>query len=81
MELFALPTQPGLMPLWGAFLTHVRAAIWLAGEPTPGAMELLRGLRIELIPAGEGVEHPQGAAQTLRAALTSSNLPRLSSAF
>jgi hypothetical protein len=41
----------------------------------------LRGLRIDFALADEGVEHPQGAAQTLRAALTSSSLPRLSSSY
>jgi hypothetical protein len=81
VELFAVPSEEGLRPLWGAFLTHVRAAIWLSGEPDDAAKELLRGQRIDYVLASEGVEHPQGAAQTLRAALTSSNLPRLSSTY
>lgn len=81
IELFALPTDGTLSPLWGAFLTHVRAAIWLTGEPDALARDQLRSLRIEHVLASEGVEHPQGAAQTLRAALTSTNLPRLSSTY
>jgi hypothetical protein len=81
VELFAVPTEPGLRPLWGAFLTHARAAIWLGEAPDPEAQELLRGLRIDYAQADEGVEHPQGAAQTLRAALASSSLPRLSSSY
>jgi DNA-binding response OmpR family regulator len=79
IELFAVPADPQFRPLWGAFLTHARAAIWLRGEVDVEARELLRGLRLDFVPASEGFEHPQGAAQTLRAALTSSNLPRLSS--
>jgi DNA-binding response OmpR family regulator len=81
IELFAIPSEESLRPLWGAFLTHVRAAIWLNGEPDDAAKELLRSQRIDYVLASEGVEHPQGAAQTLRAALTSSNLPRLSSTY
>jgi CheY-like chemotaxis protein len=81
IELFAVPTDPGLRPLWGAFLTHVRAAIWLGEAPDGEAQDLLKGLRIDFALADEGVEHPQGAAQTLRAALTSSSLPRLSSSY
>jgi DNA-binding response OmpR family regulator len=81
IELFAIPSEESLRPLWGAFLTHVRAAIWLNGEPDEAAKELLRSQRIDYVLASEGVEHPQGAAQTLRAALTSSNLPRLSSTY
>jgi hypothetical protein len=81
VELFAVPTDPGLRPLWSAFLTHARVAIWLGAAPDPEAQELLRGLRIDWVQADEGVEHPQGAAQTLRAALTSSSLPRLSSSY
>lgn len=81
LELYAIPTDPGLRPLWGAFLTHVRAAIWLGEAPDPEAQDLLRSLRIDYALGDEGVEHPQGAAQTLRAALTSSSLPRLSSSY
>jgi hypothetical protein len=81
IELFAVPAEPQFRPLWGAFLTHARAAIWLQGEVDDEARELLRSLRLDFVPASEGYEHPQGAAQTLRAALTSSSLPRLSSSI
>ena len=81
LELYAIPTDRGLRPLWGAFLTHVRAAIWLGEAPDTEAQDLLKGLRIDYALADEGVEHPQGAAQTLRAALSSSSLPRLSSSY
>jgi CheY-like chemotaxis protein len=81
LELYAIPTDQGLRPLWGAFLTHVRAAIWLGEAPDTEAQDLLKGLRIDYALADEGVEHPQGAAQTLRAALSSSSLPRLSSSY
>jgi CheY-like chemotaxis protein len=79
IELFAIPAEAQFRPLWGAFLTHARAAIWLRGDVDNEARELLRGLRLDFVEASEGFEHPQGAAQTLRAALSSSSLPRLSS--
>jgi DNA-binding response OmpR family regulator len=79
IELFAVPADAQFRPLWGAFLAHARAAVWLRGEIDMEARELLRSLRIDVVLASEGFEHPQGAAQTLRASLTSSNLPRLSS--
>src|SRR5690606_21889243 len=80
VELFALPTDQALRPLWGAFLAPVRAAIWLT-EPLPDATarELLRTLRVAFVQATDGWEHPQGAAETLRAALATTTRPQVHS--
>lgn len=82
VELFALPTDPSLRPLWGAFLGPVRAAVWLT-EPGPDghARELLRALRVQLVQATEGWEHPQGAAETLRAALATTTRAPVQSSY
>jgi CheY-like chemotaxis protein len=82
LELFALPTDPALRPLWGAFLGSVRAGIWL-GEPLPDepTRELLRALRVQLVQAAEGWEHPQGAVEALRAALATTTRAQVQSTF
>ncbi|MFT3925952.1 MAG: DUF4388 domain-containing protein [Myxococcales bacterium] len=82
VELFALPTDPALRPLWGAFLGPVRAAVWLT-EPLPDAIgwELLRALRVQVVQATEGWEHPQGAAETLRAALATTTRSQVQSSY
>ena len=82
VELFALPIDRELRALWGAFLAPVRAAVWLSEDaPDREARELLRALRVDIVQATEGWEHPQGAAETLRAALTSSTRPRVQSSY
>jgi CheY-like chemotaxis protein len=82
VEIFAAPIDPVLRALWGAFLSHVRAAIWLSeGPPDAHARDQLRSLRIEVTQATPGWEHPQGAAETLRAALTSATRPPMQSAY
>jgi DNA-binding response OmpR family regulator len=82
LDLFALPTDPSLRPLWGAFLGPVRAGIWL-DEPLPDgdARELLRSLRVHLVQAAEAWEHPQGAAESLRAALATTTRAQVQSAY
>jgi CheY-like chemotaxis protein len=82
LELFALPIDHELRPLWGAFLGSVRAGIWL-GEPLPdaGARELLRALRVDLVQAADGWEHPQGAAESVRAALATTTRSRVQSSY
>ncbi len=82
VELFAAPIDRGLRPLWGAFLSHARAAIWLSDElPDDHAREQLKNLRIEVVPVSSGWEHPQGAAQTLRSALSSATRPATQSSY
>jgi CheY-like chemotaxis protein len=82
VELFALPIDRELRALWGAFLAPVRAAVWLCEDaPDKEARDLLRALRVDIVQATEGWEHPQGAAETLRAALTSSTRPRVQSSY
>ncbi len=82
VELFALPTDPTLRPLWGAFLGPVRAGLWLT-EPLPDgvARELLRSLRVQLVQATEGWEHPQGAAEALRLALATTTRAQVQSTY
>src|SRR5262249_31985841 len=82
VELFALPTDDALRPLWGAFLGPVRAGIWLT-DPLPdrGTRELLRALRVDVVQATDGWEHPQGAAETLRAALVTTTRPTVQSSY
>jgi DNA-binding response OmpR family regulator len=76
VELFAVPIDRELRPLWGALLSHVRVAIWLGDAlPDDHAREQLKHLRIDVVPVSSGWDHPQGAAETLRAALTSSTRP------
>ena len=82
VELFALPIDRELRALWGAFLAPVRAAVWLSDEPPDSqARELLRTLRVDIVQATEGWEHPQGAAETLRATLTTSTRPQVQSTY
>jgi hypothetical protein len=50
-------------------------------RPTRKSRDLLRALRVDIVQATEGWEHPQGAAETLRAALTSSTRPRVQSTY
>lgn len=76
VELFALPLDRALRPLWGVFLAPARAAIWLArDEPDEHAAHLLKGLRVKVTQVQDGWEHPQGAAETLRTALQSAAAP------
>ncbi len=82
VEIFAAPIDPTMRALWGAFLSHVRAAVWLADEaPDDHARDQLRSLRIELTQVTAGWEHPQGAAETIRAALTSATRGSMQSAY
>jgi CheY-like chemotaxis protein len=82
VELFALPIDRELRALWGAFLAPVRAAVWLDDEvPDRQARDLLRSLRVDIVQAAEGWEHPQGAAETLRAALTTSTRAQVQSSY
>lgn len=82
VELFALPIDPGLRPLWGAFLSHARVAIWLSDEPPDvHAREQFKMLRLEVVMVSSGWEHPQGAAATLRAMLTSATRPNVQSSY
>ncbi len=70
LELFALPLDPSLRPLWGPLLAPCRVALLLSEEPLdPDVEEALRALEVGLVPAPAGWERPQGAAEAIRAAL------------
>jgi hypothetical protein len=74
LEIFSLPWEVPLRPLWGALLAPAIVSLWLAqpGEDVPSddATELLRTLGVTLIRAPDGWTHAEGAADALRAALS-----------
>ena len=70
LELFALPNDHPLRPLWGPLLSSARTVLWLdADAPDDEAAALLRALEINAVRVAEGWERPQGAAEAIRAAL------------
>lgn len=71
LELFALPLDPPLRPLWGALLSSARVVLSLgSGDPADEVEELLRALEVSLVPVPPGWERPKGAAEAMRAMLS-----------
>ncbi len=72
LELFVLPVEAPLRPLWAPFLAPTLAALRLARTDEPlssDALELLRSLGVTVLDAPHGWHEPRGAALALRAAL------------
>ncbi len=70
LEIFLLPFDAPMRPLWGTFLAPAAVALALGDAPfDEQAAELLRLLDVRLIPAPPGWESPSGAAGAVRAAL------------
>jgi len=72
LDLFALPLDASLRPIWGALLAPGLVALHLADEdPIPSeALALLRELGITLVRAPAGWERPFGAVAAVRLALS-----------
>jgi DNA-binding response OmpR family regulator len=72
LELFVLPVEAPLRPLWGPFLAPTLAALHLAGSEEPlaaDAVDLLRSLGVTVLEAAPGWHEPAGAALAIRGAL------------
>jgi hypothetical protein len=70
VELFALPLDAPLRPLWGPLLASARIVLWLDEDlPPDDVAELLRTLEVVAVRAPAGWDRPQGAADAIRATL------------
>jgi hypothetical protein len=70
LELFALPMDLPLRPLWGAMLAGATVVLVLGGEaPDRELEELVRGLDLRIVHAPDGFERAEGAVQAVREAL------------
>jgi CheY-like chemotaxis protein len=70
-ELYAMPLDPALRPLWGALLVPARVALVLSDEPIPEDVERsLASLEVRCLKAPIGWERPAGAADVIRVALS-----------
>lgn len=70
LEVYALPLDASLRPLWGPLLAPARVALFLSDErPPDDVIDVLRTLGVDLVPAPAGWELPSGAAAAVRAAL------------
>jgi hypothetical protein len=70
LEVFALPLDAMLRPLWGPLLAPARVALYLSDERAgDDVLDVLRTLGIDLVHAPPGWELPSGAAAAVRAAL------------
>ncbi|MFW6050701.1 MAG: DUF4388 domain-containing protein [Myxococcota bacterium] len=67
LELFALPTDPTLRPLWGPVLATVTAALALVDPGDGGALAAALDVRLVTVPAGW--DATEGATEALRTAL------------
>lgn len=74
LELFALPWETPMRPLWGALLAPALVALWLAPEgidlPGDDALDLLKSLGVSLVRAPDGWARAEGAVAALRSALS-----------
>lgn len=70
LELFALPPEPELRPLWSIALAGASAVV-LLGEapPAPEVDELLRALDLRAIYVSSGFDRPEGAVAAIKEAL------------
>lgn len=72
LELFVLPVEAPLRPLWAPFLAPTLAALRLAAldeSLAADATELLRSLGVSVLDAPPGWHEPRGAALAIRLAL------------
>jgi hypothetical protein len=70
LELFALPMDPPMRPLWGAMLAAATAVLVLGEAPPDREVEeLMRGLDLRIVHVPRGFERPDGALTAVREAL------------
>lgn len=71
LELYSVPIDPDLRPLWGAFLGPARMVLVLAndGMDIPDLSEPLKQLDLVQVVAAPGWDRPSGAASAVRSAL------------
>lgn len=72
LELFVLPIEAPMRPLWAPFLAPTLAALRLSETDEPlltDALDLLRSLGVAVVDAPLGWNEPRGAALAIRSAL------------
>ena len=68
LELFALPPDESLRPLWGAFLSAAHVVL-IVGDAFGRARDPQTQLDIRMVRAPIGYERPNGASMALREAI------------
>ena len=75
IEVFALPLDPSLRPIYGVLLASAPVAVTLSASLATDVVELLGVFDVRVVEATAGWDRPDGAAQLLREALAHSSRP------